>query len=53
MTHPIADHADVVILGAGQAGLQAALSLREEGYSGTIQMIGDEPVLPYQRPPLS
>ncbi|MGU9980153.1 NAD(P)/FAD-dependent oxidoreductase [Phreatobacter sp. HK31-P] len=53
MTHPIADHTDVVILGAGQAGLQAALSLREEGYSGTIQMIGDEPVLPYQRPPLS
>lgn len=53
MTHPIADHADVVILGAGQAGLQAALSLREEGFSGTIQMIGDEAVLPYQRPPLS
>ena len=53
MTHPIADHADVVILGAGQAGLQAALSLREEGFAGTIQMIGDEPVLPYQRPPLS
>ncbi len=53
MTRSIADHADVVILGAGQAGLQAALSLREEGYSGTIQMIGDEPVLPYQRPPLS
>ena len=53
MTHPIADHADVVILGAGQAGLQAALSLREEGFNGTIQMIGDEAVLPYQRPPLS
>ncbi|MDP2801483.1 MAG: FAD-dependent oxidoreductase [Phreatobacter sp.] len=53
MTQPFATHADVVILGAGQAGLQAALSLREDGFAGTIQMIGDEPVLPYQRPPLS
>ena len=53
MTQPLADHADVVILGAGQAGLQAALSLREEGFGGTIQMIGDEAALPYQRPPLS
>jgi 3-phenylpropionate/trans-cinnamate dioxygenase ferredoxin reductase subunit len=53
MTDPIADHADVVILGAGQAGLQAALSLREEGFTGTVQMIGDEAALPYQRPPLS
>jgi len=53
MTHAIADHADVVILGAGQAGLQTALSLREEGFAGTVQMIGDESALPYQRPPLS
>jgi 3-phenylpropionate/trans-cinnamate dioxygenase ferredoxin reductase subunit len=53
MTQAILPHADVVILGAGQAGLQAALSLREEGFAGTIQMIGDETALPYQRPPLS
>lgn len=43
----------VVIVGAGQAGLQAAASLREEGYEGVIRLIGDEAGLPYQRPPLS
>lgn len=44
---------DVVIVGAGQAGLQAAISLREEGFAGRIRLIGDEAGLPYQRPPLS
>jgi 3-phenylpropionate/trans-cinnamate dioxygenase ferredoxin reductase subunit len=44
---------DVVIVGAGQAGLQAAISLREEGFTGRIRLIGDEAGLPYQRPPLS
>lgn len=43
----------VVIAGAGQAGFQAALSLRDEGFKGRIDLIGDEPGLPYQRPPLS
>ncbi|SAK91238.1 FAD-dependent pyridine nucleotide-disulfide oxidoreductase [Caballeronia pedi] len=43
----------VVIVGAGQAGLQAAASLRDEGYEGVIRLIGDEAGLPYQRPPLS
>ncbi|MFQ5563277.1 MAG: NAD(P)/FAD-dependent oxidoreductase [Parvularculaceae bacterium] len=43
----------VVIIGAGQAGAQAAASLRQEGFSGAITMIGDEPAPPYQRPPLS
>jgi 3-phenylpropionate/trans-cinnamate dioxygenase ferredoxin reductase subunit len=43
----------VAIVGTGQAGFQAAASLRQEGYAGRIVMIGDEPVLPYQRPPLS
>ncbi|MFB9950635.1 NAD(P)/FAD-dependent oxidoreductase [Rhizobium puerariae] len=43
----------IVIVGAGQAGLQAAVSLREVGHSGPITLIGDEPGLPYQRPPLS
>lgn len=43
----------IVIAGAGQAGLQAAVSLRDAGHSGPITLIGDEPGLPYQRPPLS
>jgi 3-phenylpropionate/trans-cinnamate dioxygenase ferredoxin reductase subunit len=44
---------DVVIVGAGQAGLQAAISLRDDGFAGSICLIGDEAGLPYQRPPLS
>lgn len=43
----------VVIVGAGQGGLQAAISLRQEGYAGPVTLIGAEPGLPYQRPPLS
>ena len=43
----------VAIVGAGQAGFQVAASLRQDGFSGRIVLIGDEPVLPYQRPPLS
>ena len=43
----------VVIAGAGQAGFQTAASLRQAGFDGAIVMIGDEPGLPYQRPPLS
>lgn len=43
----------VVIVGAGQGGLQVAASLRQDGFTGTITLIGDEPGLPYQRPPLS
>lgn len=42
-----------VIVGAGHAGGQAAASLRSNGFSGAIVMIGEEPHLPYQRPPLS
>ena len=42
-----------VILGAGHAGGTAAALLRQNGYQGTITLIGDEPQLPYQRPPLS
>jgi len=45
--------ASVVIIGAGHAGFQVAASLRQEGYDGKITLIGDEPGLPYQRPPLS
>ncbi len=43
----------IVIIGAGQAGAQAAASLRQEGFAGRITLVGEEPVLPYQRPPLS
>lgn len=43
----------VVIIGGGQAGAQAAISLRKEGFSGAITLVCEEPVLPYQRPPLS
>lgn len=45
--------APFVIVGAGQAAAQAATSLRQEGYTGEIVVYGDEPYLPYQRPPLS
>jgi len=45
--------AGVVIVGAGQAGFQLAASLREAGYADPISLVGDEPDLPYQRPPLS
>jgi 3-phenylpropionate/trans-cinnamate dioxygenase ferredoxin reductase component len=43
----------VVIVGAGQAGAQVAVSLRQLGFAGDITLLGDEPHLPYQRPPLS
>ena len=43
----------VAVIGAGQAGFQVAASLRDEGFAGRIVLIGDEPALPYQRPPLS
>ena len=42
-----------IIAGAGHAGGQTALSLRQAGYEGRIVVCGDEPVPPYQRPPLS
>ncbi|WP_330299305.1 NAD(P)/FAD-dependent oxidoreductase [Streptomyces sp. NBC_00503] len=45
--------AHVVVVGAGQAGYQTAASLRERGHRGRITLIGDEGVLPYERPPLS
>ncbi len=43
----------VVIVGAGHAGGSAAAFLRQYGHEGSITLIGDEPHLPYQRPPLS
>ncbi|MHB1204500.1 MAG: NAD(P)/FAD-dependent oxidoreductase [Rhodospirillaceae bacterium] len=44
---------NVVIVGGGQAGAQTALSLRQHGFAGAVTIVGDEPYLPYERPPLS
>ncbi len=44
---------DILIIGAGHGGAQAAISLRQQKFDGTIAMIGDEPEIPYERPPLS
>ena len=46
-------HYDVVIVGAGHGGAQAAIALRAAKFAGSIAMIGDEPEPPYERPPLS
>lgn len=43
----------IVIVGAGQAGVQAAETLRSEGFEGRVTLLGAEPHAPYQRPPLS
>lgn len=43
----------VVIVGAGMAGVQTAVALREQGFGGTVTLIGAEPHPPYDRPPLS
>jgi 3-phenylpropionate/trans-cinnamate dioxygenase ferredoxin reductase subunit len=43
----------VVVIGAGQAGCALVAKLRGEGFAGDITLIGQEPVPPYQRPPLS
>ncbi|MGD0193014.1 MAG: FAD-dependent oxidoreductase [Rhizomicrobium sp.] len=43
----------IVIIGAGQASAQAVATLRTEGFTGALTMVGIEPFAPYQRPPLS
>ena len=43
----------IVIVGAGQAGVQSAEALRSLGFTGSITLLGDEPYGPYHRPPLS
>ncbi len=45
--------AGMVIVGAGECGGRAALALRELGFDGLVTLVGDEPHLPYERPPLS
>jgi 3-phenylpropionate/trans-cinnamate dioxygenase ferredoxin reductase subunit len=44
---------DVLIVGGGHAGAQAAIALRMAKYDGSVAIIGEEPDLPYERPPLS
>ncbi|MFE6622380.1 NAD(P)/FAD-dependent oxidoreductase [Streptomyces sp. NPDC057740] len=43
----------IAVVGASAAGLAAAETLRREGYDGTLTLVGDEPLAPYDRPPLS
>ncbi|WP_433598322.1 NAD(P)/FAD-dependent oxidoreductase [Nocardia sp. CA-135953] len=50
MTHNLHD---VVVVGTSLAGLRAAEGLRAGGYTGRLHMVGEEPHLPYNRPPLS
>jgi 3-phenylpropionate/trans-cinnamate dioxygenase ferredoxin reductase subunit len=45
--------ADIVIVGTGHAGAQAAIALRQHGFAGSILMVGRDSVPPYERPPLS
>ena len=46
-------HHDIIIVGAGHGGAQVAVQLRQSGFTGSIAMIGEEPEIPYERPPLS
>lgn len=46
-------HYEVAIVGAGHGGAQAAVALRQHKFTGSVALIGDEPDLPYERPPLS
>ena len=46
-------HYDVLIVGGGHAGAQAAMALRQAGFAGSVVIVNAEPELPYERPPLS
>lgn len=50
---PLGPPRDVVIVGASLAGLRAATTLRAEGFTGRLTVVGAEPHAPYDRPPLS
>jgi 3-phenylpropionate/trans-cinnamate dioxygenase ferredoxin reductase subunit len=47
------ERSDIVIVGAGHGGAQAAIALRQNGFAGSIMLVGRESVPPYERPPLS
>ncbi|NLS25690.1 Chloroacetanilide N-alkylformylase, ferredoxin reductase component [Sphingomonas sp. S2M10] len=47
------DRFDILIVGTGHGGAQCAVALRQAGFAGTLAMIGEDPELPYERPPLS
>lgn len=49
----LAGQADVLIVGAGHAGVQAAVALRQKGFEGSVTLLGAELHPPYERPPLS
>jgi len=49
----MSEHYDILIVGAGHGGAQAAIALRQAGFAGSIALVSDEPELPYERPPLS
>ncbi|WP_434733026.1 FAD-dependent oxidoreductase [Rhizobium sp. YTUHZ044] len=49
----MSDNAPIVIVGAGEAGIAAAKAVREKGWTGRVVLIGNENLLPYERPPLS
>lgn len=51
--HRLMDHADVIIVGTGHGGAQAAIALRQSGFEGSISLIGRDSEPPYERPPLS
>ena len=43
----------IVIVGSGHGGVELAAALRQRGFEGSVAIVGDDPDLPYQRPPLS
>ncbi len=53
MTRPVSEGPVHVVVGGGQAGAAAASAMREAGFAGRIVLVGAEPHLPYERPPLS
>jgi 3-phenylpropionate/trans-cinnamate dioxygenase ferredoxin reductase subunit len=53
MSNVLPDEPGIVVIGAGEAGLRAAMTLCDRRYEGSITVVGEEPHAPYERPPLS